>query len=250
MGTPGCNGCFYNTCNLSALNVRSGVGPVAALSFKIGVDDSLRLTRSRTVGAHFGMTPRRHQSGTSIDYEGRIAAHTRFDGIEFADPAQRVGRRRRARRLGDFVECAPRMRPEGGENDISITGQPLEPRVTINMQDALEPVRDALSPLSGPARTDRLPPVARVHSTVAAPGHRPKAVLFSFVRRQDRVPGSACRRRADGRRRKRFCTIVRAALPAASKRRRPIRRASVVSRCRSGQRFATADRAACDRNIY
>ncbi|WP_368860671.1 transposase [Bradyrhizobium sp. Arg816] len=32
----------------------------------------LRFARSRTVGAHFGLTPRRHQSGTSIDYEGRI----------------------------------------------------------------------------------------------------------------------------------------------------------------------------------
>src|SRR5438105_588076 len=49
-----------------------GVGPVAALSFKVGVDDPQRFTRSRTVGAHFGLTPRRHQSGTSIDYEGRI----------------------------------------------------------------------------------------------------------------------------------------------------------------------------------
>lgn len=49
-----------------------GVGPVAALSFKVGVDEPLRFTRSRTVGAHFGLTPRRHQSGTSIDYEGRI----------------------------------------------------------------------------------------------------------------------------------------------------------------------------------
>jgi transposase len=49
-----------------------GVGPVASLSFKVGVDDPLRFTRSRTVGAHFGLTPRRHQSGTSIDYEGRI----------------------------------------------------------------------------------------------------------------------------------------------------------------------------------
>ncbi len=45
---------------------------VAALSFKVGVDDPLRFTRSRTVGAHFGLTPRRHQSGTSIDFEGRI----------------------------------------------------------------------------------------------------------------------------------------------------------------------------------
>jgi transposase len=31
-----------------------GVGPVAALSFKVGVDDPLRFARSRTVGAHFG----------------------------------------------------------------------------------------------------------------------------------------------------------------------------------------------------
>ena len=36
------------------------------------MDDPLRFTRSRTVGAHLGLTPRRHQSGTSIDYEGRI----------------------------------------------------------------------------------------------------------------------------------------------------------------------------------
>ena len=50
-----------------------GVGPVAALSFKVGVDDPRHFARSRTVGAHFDLTPRRHQSGTSIDYEGRIS---------------------------------------------------------------------------------------------------------------------------------------------------------------------------------
>ena len=49
-----------------------GVGPVVALTFKVGVDDPLRFTRSRTVGAHFGLTPKRHQSGTSIDFEGHI----------------------------------------------------------------------------------------------------------------------------------------------------------------------------------
>ena len=48
-----------------------GVGPVAALTYKLGVDDPLRVSRSRTVGAHFGLTPRRHQSGT-IDHVGRI----------------------------------------------------------------------------------------------------------------------------------------------------------------------------------
>lgn len=55
-----------------------GVGPVAALSFRVGVDDPLRFTRSRTVGAHFGLTPKRHQSGTSIDYEGRITKQGDF----------------------------------------------------------------------------------------------------------------------------------------------------------------------------
>jgi transposase len=52
-----------------------GVGSVAALSFKVGVDDSKRFAPSRTVGAHVGLTPKRHQSGTSIDYEGRISKH-------------------------------------------------------------------------------------------------------------------------------------------------------------------------------
>lgn len=48
-----------------------GVGPIAALSFRAGVDDPLRFTSSRAVGAHFGMTPRKWQSGT-IDIDGRI----------------------------------------------------------------------------------------------------------------------------------------------------------------------------------
>jgi len=49
-----------------------GVGPVAALAFRTGVDDPHRFKRSRTVAAHFGMTPRRYQSG-EVDYTGRIS---------------------------------------------------------------------------------------------------------------------------------------------------------------------------------
>ena len=48
-----------------------GVGPVTALAFKTTIDDPHRFTRSRTVGAHFGLAPERFQSGT-IDYDGRI----------------------------------------------------------------------------------------------------------------------------------------------------------------------------------
>lgn len=49
-----------------------GVGPIAALTFKAAVDDPTRFKRSRTVAAHFGLTPRRFQSGEH-DNPGRIS---------------------------------------------------------------------------------------------------------------------------------------------------------------------------------
>lgn len=51
----------------------SGVGPVTALSFKAAVDDPTRFAKSKTVGAHFGLTVRRIQSGDTIDIEGHIS---------------------------------------------------------------------------------------------------------------------------------------------------------------------------------
>ena len=49
-----------------------GVGPIASLTFAAAVDDPTRFKRSRTVGAHFGLTPRRYQSGEH-DNPGRIS---------------------------------------------------------------------------------------------------------------------------------------------------------------------------------
>jgi transposase len=49
-----------------------GIGYVTALTFKAGVDDPTRFRQSRTVAAHFGLTPRRFQSG-EIDFDGRIS---------------------------------------------------------------------------------------------------------------------------------------------------------------------------------
>lgn len=49
-----------------------GVGPITALTFKGAIDDPARFKRSRTVGAHFGLTPRRYQSGEH-DNPGRIS---------------------------------------------------------------------------------------------------------------------------------------------------------------------------------
>ena len=50
-----------------------GVGPISALAFKTAVDDPHRFRRSKTVGAYFGLTSRRWQSGTSVDVQGHIS---------------------------------------------------------------------------------------------------------------------------------------------------------------------------------
>jgi transposase len=49
-----------------------GIGYIAALTFKAAVDDPKRFRRSKTVAAHFGLTPRRYQSGER-DSPGRIS---------------------------------------------------------------------------------------------------------------------------------------------------------------------------------
>lgn len=49
-----------------------GVGPLVALTFRATVDVPVRFARSRAVGAHFGLTPRKHQSG-EVDRMGRIS---------------------------------------------------------------------------------------------------------------------------------------------------------------------------------
>ncbi len=54
------------------LMTASGVGAVVALTFKSGVDDPKRFKSSKLVGAHFGLTPRRYQSGET-DIVGGIS---------------------------------------------------------------------------------------------------------------------------------------------------------------------------------
>ncbi len=49
-----------------------GVGPVVALTYRASIDQPQRFVHSRAVGAHAGLTPRRHQSG-EIDYDGGIS---------------------------------------------------------------------------------------------------------------------------------------------------------------------------------
>jgi len=49
-----------------------GIGPITAMAFHSAIDEPSRFKRSRSVGAYFGMTPRRHASG-EVDWSGRIS---------------------------------------------------------------------------------------------------------------------------------------------------------------------------------
>ena len=49
-----------------------GVGPIVALTYVSAVDDPTRFKSSKGVGAHFGLTPKKHQSGER-DVTGRIS---------------------------------------------------------------------------------------------------------------------------------------------------------------------------------
>ncbi|MEK9725205.1 MAG: transposase [Rhodospirillaceae bacterium] len=49
-----------------------GIGSLTALAFSAAIEDPRRFKRSRSVGAFFGLTPRRHASG-EVDWTGRIS---------------------------------------------------------------------------------------------------------------------------------------------------------------------------------
>lgn len=48
------------------------IGPVVVLGFVAAIDDPTRFRRSRSVGVHFGLTPKRYQSG-EVDRTGAIS---------------------------------------------------------------------------------------------------------------------------------------------------------------------------------
>jgi transposase len=49
-----------------------GVGTIVALTYASAIDDPARFRSSKSVGAHFGLTPKKYQSG-EIDVTGRIS---------------------------------------------------------------------------------------------------------------------------------------------------------------------------------
>jgi len=57
--------------NARLLMSTPAVGPIVALTYASAIDDPTRFRSSKRVGAHFGLTPKKYQSGET-DYTGRI----------------------------------------------------------------------------------------------------------------------------------------------------------------------------------
>jgi transposase len=58
--------------NAKLLMSAPAVGPIVALTYASAIDDPGRFKSSKRVGAHFGLTPKKYQSGET-DYTGRIS---------------------------------------------------------------------------------------------------------------------------------------------------------------------------------
>jgi hypothetical protein len=67
---------------------------------------------------------------------GRLPPDLLLDAIELTDSTQRFGGDRRCGGLSDFLELASRVRPAGGESDVSRTRQLFEASIAVDLQNA------------------------------------------------------------------------------------------------------------------
>jgi transposase len=83
-----------------------GIGVVSVLAYVSTVDDPARFSRSRSVGAHVGLTPRQYQSG-EVDRSGRISrcGDTLARTLLYEAAVVILTRVKRASRLKDWAEA-------------------------------------------------------------------------------------------------------------------------------------------------
>ena len=124
-----------------------GVGPLVAITFKTGVDDPSRIHKSKAVGALFGLTPKKYQSG-KLTWQNRTWRWSRqplyWDSRGFP-PATQTGTQYRSAgpRVGAGAQPMSAMRCCAGvgirrskalrsEDTVEPTGEPRR-RVSRNL---------------------------------------------------------------------------------------------------------------------
>lgn len=91
-----------------------GIGVVSVLAYVSTVEDPARFARSRSVGAHMGLTPRQYQSG-DIDRSGRISkcGDTLARTLLYEAAVVILSRVKRASRLKDWAQAIARRSGAG-----------------------------------------------------------------------------------------------------------------------------------------
>jgi len=80
----------------------------------------------------------KHPSPRALSCVGGLASDGRLDRVERGDASQCFGRDGGAGCLMHLVEFAPRMGPACRQLDIAAGTQPLEPGVTVDLNDSSE----------------------------------------------------------------------------------------------------------------
>ena len=93
-----------------------GVGAIVALTFVAAIDDPARFRSSKAVGAHFGLTPKKYQSGET-DVTGRISkigdadVRTAFSQMKVGNPNRAIAKPERTVPPTKAADPAPRTQP-------------------------------------------------------------------------------------------------------------------------------------------
>ena len=103
-----------------------GIGVLSALAYVSTVEDPARFGRSRSVGAHLGLTPRQYQSG-EVDRSGRISrcGDTLARTLLYEAAVVILSRVKRASRLKDRARAIAKRSGNGKAGWRSLESSPL-----------------------------------------------------------------------------------------------------------------------------
>ena len=121
----------------------------------------------------------------------RLAVDPLLDGVELADPFQRLARQRRCAACGvDVVELAPDVCPAGGLHDQATLIQSAEPGIAVGLQHAAKPRQVRPRVLAAAVRRVAIAHCRRrragIGSLVAQVGPEPTGAGLARARRQHR----------------------------------------------------------------
>jgi transposase len=95
------------------------VGPIVSLTFACAIDDPCRFSSAKQAGPHFGLTPKKYQSGET-DYTGRISRHGDASVREALYEAAHIMLTKPIRHCSELKSWAMRIARRAGVNKAKV----------------------------------------------------------------------------------------------------------------------------------